>query len=266
MTAMASRRLLAVSAIAGVALGAGAMAAIGVFADDEEPVVATTSTTVAAATEIWISEHETRLGPAALVPTSLEVEDGGLVFRYDMTAVTPGGLAEGTVNNGGLSAPWRFTMAWDGGEVTAEVQAPNYRSVRFTVPEGFTVESVRSITVDAYWVAAPSRIPAVFDPSGDAWTELAPGVVARITTILDQPRNVIVKVEYGGEPGRAHDFFVAGDEREWARISNSMIGQSVWTLDFRGDSLPDPLVLNAIGVVWVEVEGGGPVDLGGLLS
>jgi hypothetical protein len=217
------------------------------------------------AAPVWVSDHETRLGPAAVFPLSLEMEGDDLVLVYDVLPLTVRPQDADMVNDGGLAAPAHFTLTWEGGEIGAAVVAPSNRAARFPVPAGFGLADIGSIRVDRYWVAAAADWGVPYDPSGEEWSQIAPGVEARISAVLDQPNNFVVKVEYRGE-AVATNLFVTGEEREWARLSGSMIGQPVWTLDYRGDELPDPLVLNTVGVVWVEVGGGGEVDISGVTS
>lgn len=264
---MASRRSSALAGLAGFVLGATAVAGAFTLVDDEagvgevSTIVTSTSTTLA---PTWISDQETRLGPSVLLPLSLDVEGGDLVLLYDMLPVVARPADAEMVNDGGLSAPSAFTLTWAGGEIRAEVVTPGNRAARFPLPAGFRLEDVEAIRVDAYWVALPAGMAAEFDPSGEVWSDIAPGVQARISNLLDQPDNFVVKVEYRGE-AVAGSLSVVGEERDWARLSGSMIGLPVWTLDFRGDRLPDPLVLETVGVAWLEVEGGGPVRLSGVM-
>jgi hypothetical protein len=264
---MDSPRAYVAAGVIGFLLGGACGVGVVLLHDDDRPAESSTtvSSTSTTAPDTWVSEFETRLGPAALFPISLEVEGTELVVVYDMLPLTPRQPEAELVNDGGLAAPSRFTMAWAGGEVTTRVVAPSNRAARFEVAEGFGVADIESIRVDGYWVAAPIDLGVAYDPTGAEWSRIAPGVEARISTVLDQPDNYIVKVEYRGE-ALATDLFVVGDDREWARLSGSMIGRPVWTLDYRGEQLPDPFVLNTVGVVWVEVEGGGPVDISGVLQ
>jgi hypothetical protein len=81
---------------------------------------------------------------------------------------------------------------------------------------------------------------------------------------MEQAENYLVIVELESDGILTEDLSVAGEGTEWQSSSYSQIGGRRWTLDFRGEMLPDPVRLVVRGVAWIEVAGGGPVDLEGV--
>jgi len=126
---------------------------------------------------------------------------------------------------------------------------------------GITPAQVEAISIESYWVPVPGGYTIKLSPSSGAWVAAAPGIRARIVQVIEQAENRLVIVELEGEATLANDLAIAGDGSDWQSSSYSQIGDPRWTLDFRGETLPDPVVLVVRGVGWIEVPGGGPVDL-----
>jgi hypothetical protein len=261
------RGVVVLAAAVGLAAGVGGAALLwpggrGAGLPAETSAGQSTTTTSA---PVWVSRKETRLGPAVVVAGGLEIEDGRVLFTYDLEPITPqqGTL---TLDGAGLppAAPASFTMAYTGGTSSARVLGPSQRATRFDVPPGFTLDEIQEIRVDSYWVAAPARFPVALSSSSGAWVPMAPGVRARILQVVEQTSNRLVVVELEGDATLAADLSIAGEGREWRSSSSSQLGTPRWTLDYRGGALPDPVQLLARGVAWVEVTGGGPLNLEGI--
>ncbi|MCU0280963.1 MAG: hypothetical protein MUE66_03865 [Acidimicrobiia bacterium] len=264
-----SARRLALLAAAGLAAGAAAAFFLLPAGAKSAAVTSTTEASATATTSapVWVNDHETRLGSTVVVATGLQMEGSRILFTYDLYPIAPletlatleelPELFAGTV-------PASFTLIYPGGTTTARPLGPGQRAGRFEVPAGVTTAEVEAITIDSYWVPVPGGYTVGLSPSSGAWVAAAPGVRARIVQVVEQAENRLVIVELEGEAIIANDLAIAGEGRDWQSSSYSQIGGLRWTLDFRGEVLPDPVVLTVRGVGWIEVPGGGPVDLEGV--
>jgi hypothetical protein len=254
------------------ALGAGVVigvVAIGVLwaatrrppaAVEAGPVVPTTSSPV------WVTPLEARIGPSVVFPTALEVSDGTLALSYDVRDVlTADDAAPGTPGPGAAAAPARWTLIGTDFEITVDVIAPSNRGVRFPVPAGFTPDATTAVRLDAYWLAAAVEFPFSIDRSSAAWYPIGPGLQARLVEAIEQADNAIVIIEVDGSQALTDQMTIDGRGREWVSSSRSMLGSHRWTLDYRGEELPDPLPLVVQGVQWFEVETSARFDLEPLL-
>lgn len=265
---MAARRL---ALLAAAGLAAGAAAAFFLLPAGVNSAAVTTTTEAMAATTtgapVWVNDHETRLGSTVVVATGLQMEGSRILFTYDLYSIAPleafVGLEEPPERLAG-TVPASFTLTYPGGTTTGRPLGPRQRAGRFEVPAGITTAQVEAITVDSYWVPVPGGYTIELSPSSGAWVPAAPGIRARIVQVVDQAENRLVIVELEGEATLANDLAIAGDGPEWQSSSYSQIGGGRWTLDFRGEVLPDPVAVTVRGVGWIEVPGGGPVDLEGV--
>ena len=254
---------------AAAGLAAGAAAAFFLMPGGKG-AVATASTTVAAATTTappWVNRRETRLGPAVIIASGLQMEGSRVLFTYEVEPITPLAPADSpyeTTEEVAPAAPASFTLTYPGGTTTARVLGPGQRAGRFDMPAEITLDQVEAITIDSYWVAVPAGYTIDLSPSSGAWVPAAPGIRARILQVVEQAENRLVIVEMEGKAALAGDLAIAGEGREWQSSSSSQLGGLRWTLDFRGETLPDPVRLVVRGVGWIEVAGGGPVDLEGV--
>jgi hypothetical protein len=249
-------------------LAAGAAAAFFLLPGHTAPA-ASTSTTAAATTTTptWLNEHETRIGSTLVIATELQMEGKRILFTYDLMGIGPlqdAASADPPLEFLAAAVPASFTLTYPGGTSTARVLGPGQRAGRFEVPEGVTTEQVEAISVDSYWVPVPAGYSVDLSPSSGAWVPAAPGVRARILQVVEQAENYLVIVELESEAILTENLSVAGEGRDWQSSSYSQIGGQRWTLDFRGETLPDPVRLAVQGIAWIEVAGGGPVDLEGI--
>lgn len=255
-----------------VALGAGTVigaAAIGVLwtvtrpppaSAEPEPAVATTMRPV------WVTPMEARIGPSVVFPTTLEVSDATVALTYDVRDVlTAEDEAHGTPGPGAAAAPARWTLIGPDFEVTVDVIAPSNRAVRFPVPAGFAPDPTTTVRLDAYWLAAAVEFPFSIDRSSAAWYPIGPGLQARLVEAIEQAENAIVIIEVDGSQALTDQMTIDGRGREWVSSSRSMLGSHRWTLDYRGEELPDPLPLVVRGVQWFEVEASASFNLEPLL-
>ena len=261
-------RRTALLAAAGLAAGTAAafflMPGGGSAAGTPSTTIAATTTTTAPP---WVNRRETRLGPAVVLATGLQMEGSRVLFTYEVVPITPLPAADSpdpVLEEVSPTAPASFTLTYPGGTTTARVLGPGQRAGRFEVPSGITLDQVEAISIDSYWVAIPAGYTIELSTSSGAWVPVAPGVRARILQVVEQAENTLVIVEMEGTSGLAGDLAIGGEGREWQSSSSSLSGGLRWTLDFRGETLPDPVRLVVRGVGWIEVAGGGPVDLEGV--
>jgi hypothetical protein len=211
---------------------------------------------------VWASPTELRIGPAVVVPTSLEVDGGEAVLGYEVRTVAPApdDMAE-FLRDRPPAAPSRWTLIGPGFEAVEEVVAPSNHAVRFDVPPGFEPDADTTIRLDEYYLAAPVSFEFDVDRTSAAWYDIGPGLQARVLQTLEQAENSIVIVEVEGPQALTDWMTIDGVGREWVSSSVSMLGSHRWTLDFRGDELPDPLPLIARGVQWFRIATGQSVDV-----
>jgi hypothetical protein len=214
-----------------------------------------------------VNPGETRLATTVVVATGLQTEGDRILLTYDLYLITP--LAdivalEAPPDLLAGSVPASFTLTYPGGSSPARVLGPGQRAGRFEVPAGITTAEVESITIDSYWVPVPAGYTIDLSPTSGAWVPAAPGVRARIVQVVAQAENSLVIVELEGDALLAEDLAISGRGREWQSSSYSQIGGQRWTLDFRGGQLPDPVSLVVGGIAWIELPGGGPLDLEGV--
>lgn len=254
--------MLAAGAVLGVA---GALPILTGGGDDPAPVTGDTAVATTTTLPVWVSPIELKIGPSVVVPASLEVSDGVLVFRYEVHDVVPMGDASreviSEIGPGAAAAPARWTLIDTDFEVAEEVVGPTNRAVRFPVPAGFEPTADTTIRLDAYFLAAPVAFPFEVDRTSAAWYDIGPGLQARVVETLEQAENSIVIVEVEGSQALTQWMVIDGEGREWVSSSRSMLGSHRWTLDYRGDELPDPLPLVVRGLEWVRVETDQAVDV-----
>ena len=246
---------------------AGATAAFFLLPGAAGPAALTSTTVAATTTTTWVSPHELRLGPVVVVATRLQMEGERVLFTYEVTPLTPppgDAATEGSPEAVFPAAPASFTLTYPGGTASARALGPGQRSGRFEVPAGVTLDQVQAISIDSHWVAVPLDYTIDLSPSTRAWVPASPGLRARILRVTEQAESLLVVVEVEGDAVLASDIAIAGEGREWWSSIYSEMDGPHWTLDFRGEALPDPISLTVRGVGWVEMPGGGPVSLEGL--
>jgi hypothetical protein len=212
----------------------------------------------------WESDREVRIGPALVVPTSLESDDpGSITFTYEVIPLVP--LGDEIAGDPLPATPTSFTLITaDGTESGATARGPGARAVTFRVPDGVGAGDAVSVRVDRYLVGTPVRLPVDVPLEGAAWHPAGPGVRVRLVRILEQSENDLVIVELESPGDAATRLSVDGIGRDWVSASGSMLGSSNWTLDHRGEALPDPLPLEVRGIVYVPVDADLEMDVGGL--
>ena len=213
------------------------------------PAGATTTTTAAAATTTtaptWVepARDASRLR-RWWSPPACRWKADRILFTYDLSphrAPRGRGPRRSLRSLLAAAAPASFTLTYPGGTTSARALGPGQRAGRFEVPAGVTTAEVQAITIDSYWVPVPGGYTIELSPSSGAWVPAAPGVRARILQVVEQAENRLVIVELEGDAILADDLAIAGEGRDWQSSSYSQIGGLRWTLDFRGEALPDPV-------------------------
>ena len=244
---------------------AGTIAAVVLAPGGDRPATTgftSTSAGPSSTAAAWVRSGETRLGPAIVLPESLDFEGDQVVLSYSISALTPAEVSG--MGPSVPAAPASFTLLWPGGEIPSRVIAPTSRAVRFRVPAGFTLDQIAAIRVDTYWIAAPARFPFEVSLSSGSWVPIAPGLRARMLQEVEQSGSWLAIVEIDSTDTPMTDLFLTGEGREWVSASRSVLATPRWTLTFRGNLLPDPVSLLAVGIAWVEVPAGTAIDLGSL--
>jgi hypothetical protein len=268
--ATVSSRSIRAAAIGGLLLGALATGLVLLaFGGDPEPAVAPTdsggpATSTTTTAPPWVSPLEARIGPAAVVPTTLTLDGDEVRLVFDTYGLVPTGAREGFPGRELPAAPDRWTLLTTSGDVEAEAPAHTAGGITFTVPAGFTLDDVLGVRIDRYRVAVPMWYPLDIAAGDAAWHEAGPEFRVRLADVLEQRENFLVFVEVEGPAGLVGEMSVEGRGRDWVSASRSMIGSNRVTLDFRGAELPDPLPLVALGVEWVPVEAAIELDLSGV--
>ena len=258
------------AAIAGLVLGS--LAAMGLRAVTDDAAVADSSATTAPPTattttapSLWVDPDEARIGPSVVLATDLRSENGQLVLGFDVIALTPtAGLDVGGPGTGQFATtfdavgavPAEWTITTPQGPVSARAFGPGDRTVRFTTD----ATTASNATIDSYWAVAPLLVPLELAPNDASWHDIAPGLRMRLVSVIEQTGSFLVIVEATGDTPSFGGIGLEGVGREWISSSRSMLGTIRWTLDYRGDRLPDPMQLIVRGSTWVEIEAG--VDVG----
>ena len=250
---MAERRTL--NAI-GAGLAIGILGAAGVLVvTSDDPQAATTTQAVATATtvpeaSVWVDPDEARIGPSVVVADRLRREGSQLVLDYDIVALTPTAGVEPHFDT--LSSPASWLLETSDSEIAGRSLGPGSTSVRFTTASEPT--EITGASIESYWVPVPLEMPLNLSPSDAAWHEVVPGTRVRILQIVEQSGSFLVILEGSGDAPTFRAIGIEGVGRAWASSSRSMVGSPRWTLDYRGDALPDPMQLMVRGTSWVEIE------------
>lgn len=240
----------------GAAIGAAVI--LGLWAANRPPADPHLTSVVTTTTRpTWVSPLEARIGPSVVFPTALEAAAGELLVAYEvhdvLSVADRSGAPVGRRGPGAGAAPARWTLIGPDFEAVEDVVSPSSRGVRFTVPPGFVPGPTTRLRLDAYWLAAGIEFPFDVDRSSAAWYPIGPGLRARLVEVIEQADNAIVIVEVDGPQALTEHMTIDGAGREWVSSSRSMLGSHRWTLDYRGDELPNPLPLVVRGVQWLEV-------------
>jgi len=247
---------------AGLAIGVVLAVLVSAGSDADPDATAPTTEETTTTEAVWSAPAEIRIGPAVVVATSLEMENGDAVLSYEVTGIAPAPPGEGGPSaEDALAAPARWTLIGPDFEIGAEAVAPSSRAVRFQVPAGFQPDAGTGIRLDAYLVPVPVSFPFEVDATSVAWYGIGPGLQARVVETIEQADNSIVIVEVDGPQSLTGWMTIDGLGREWVSSSRSMAGTHRWTLDYRGEELPDPLPLAARGVQWFEIETSHEIDV-----
>lgn len=241
----------------------------------QEP--ATTTTAVAAEPVVFVDERETVIGPAAIVPGGITRAGGELEFRYELHPLAPTNGAEPVIEFLGFGNfrevapedivpvwPVRWTLESAAGEIGYESTIASSRTVRFPVPDSFTVDQVTGLRLDSYRVRMPLDDRFTIT-DGSAYEEIAPGLRIRLLRRVVQGDQTIVQVEVDSAvPDSIGLIAIEGYGGGWLSAVRAAEGGPRWNLRYDGSDLPAEIPLVVRGSVWIEVEQPTPVELGAI--
>jgi len=237
-------RVLSVAAV--LAVGAALLAGFLRTGDTAAaPEIATTTTTTVAL-PVWIEPSELVVPPAIVLPTGLGYADGLLELNYEIRPMA--------VGTGPAIRPAAWTLLAGDAEYPSEVAAAASRVV-FDVGPTFELATITGVRLDRYYAMSP--IQADFRPESGDFTahQIIPGVTAAVDLIQEQRTGAIVRIRLTGEePGMYSDLSAEGRGPGWVTASSTFRGDGLWTLQFDGDELPDPLPIVVRGVMWLPIQ------------
>ena len=266
---------LVIGFVAGTAFGA-ACAGLGLWlgsSDDDEPA----ATTLAASTppepagqdhQPWVRAGEALLGPTALLPTSLRVEEGDVVLDYDLVDIAPPTLGRfGDPDELPVAAPETWTLLTTSGDLTGATSSVRARTARFPVPDGFD-GTVTGARVDTWRTRMP--LTHMIEISHDDLDEhvLDDGTVVALRIILEQSNSTLVQMRvhapsdtFSAAAGSFTAAFAAQPQLSGVGPGWTNIGQieSGVQLTYVGESLPDPFLVQVRTRDWVSVPR--PIDV-----
>lgn len=266
------------SGLVGVVLGA-VLAAVGLWlAPDAAPAgeaaVTTTTTVFDEPQPMWHDEHETLIGPGAIVLESLILEDGVAILRYRVEAITP--PSRGFVFEDDLGAPVApevFVLETGSGEYTASASRVRSTEVRFDVGNGFSDDSVTGIRVDRLWLRLPYQYDVDLAATRGASITLDEHVMVSVDAVVGQAESTLINLD----TTHLSDIFIAGESttvwvtgrgagwRSGSRQSGGGIGGSTGVqLTWHTASVPDPLPLTVTAPQWLPRDVTIPLDIEGL--
>ncbi|MGI9666335.1 MAG: hypothetical protein ACR2N2_04425 [Acidimicrobiia bacterium] len=241
------------------------------------PAAATSSTTTLPATTYQVDESETLIASTSLVPTSIEASPSSLAIGYDLITLSPhlgvpalsfvaGFGVVTTIENADLDhvypRTWRVEThdgeTFEGGPANAST-----RFARFDVDEGFSTSEIKSVEITE--ALAPFAVQETFTLSeAEPETEVVDGLSVSLLNISVQGETTIVQVELDIENPDDAGFLVVGDGPGWRSAVFEAEGRPRVTLTWVAGDLPDEIPLQAIGTVWVPIEGAFEISLEGV--
>lgn len=266
------------SGLVGVVLGA-VLAAAGLWLAPDavtagEGAPTTTTTAAGEPQPVWHDEHETLIGPGAIVLESLIVEDGVATLRYRVESITP--PRNGTVFEDDLGppvAPEVFVLESGSGEYTASATRVRSTEVRFEVGGDFSVESVTGIRVERVWLRYPYRYDIDLAATRGASIALDEHITVSVDAVVGQAGSTLINLD----TTRLSDEFISSESttvwvtgrgagwRSNARQSGAGIGGSTGVqLQWHTAEVPDPLPLTVTAAQWLPRDGTMALDIGGL--
>jgi hypothetical protein len=220
---------------------------------------APTTTTTAAVVETvepWFMPGEVLIGATAILPVSLDVEDGVAFFDYDLVGLAPSlssneeqtGLAMPAGDPLELPESWQLTTV-AGSTVTATT-GPSDTSVSFELPSA--EDEVATITLVGWRIPVPFGDTVTLPVEQGAHGELRQGTVT-FSSVLEQSISTIVTVDFDRDGDLWHSWVILrpGDGR-W-RASGRQGGGLQLTWD--GSDHPDSIVLENAGYDLSPVSG-----------
>lgn len=217
------------------------------------PTVPTSSapTSTTAATP-WFEPAEVLIDATAILPRSLDNDDGVVVFEYEVAGLSPALVEHEDSEHPGdvLVLPERWVLTTGNGATVEAVTGPQDRSVRFEL--GGSDDTVATIHLVGWRVATPfrDRVEMLVQPG--ASSSLRTGEL-RIIRVLDQANSTIIQLDFehtGGdwEFGELPDPLDPG----WRLAGRDGGFQLIWDED---DEVPEQIVLEDAAFEWRPVGG-----------
>jgi hypothetical protein len=215
------------------------------------------------------------LGPTELVPIGLALEGREVVFSYELVDNAPPSAAFVFADTEvPVVAPELWTLATAAGAIEGATANARAAAARFPVPEGFTLDQVSGVTLEAYRIRLPITIDV--DLAWDATDPVAVdgSVAVGVRRVLEQASSTLVQltVEDGGDAftaagGAFGASFEAGPRvlgrgPGWTNVGPATGGVQ---LTFVGD-LPDPFGVTVTTSSWTRVLRPTPIGVGGLID
>ena len=259
------RLRLALWAAGGIVLGAAATLAIGRTAGGGDPPPDAASTTTTEPAPMWFEPQEIVLGPAVIVPESLQVMNSGVRLDFRLEPITPASHGPDDAVDTAVFPDW-WTLLTDEGPIAAR-SAPWTREVLFDVPDGFTADRIRGLRLDSSWLLAPIRAPFTPDADDRSRHDIAPGVTAEVALVQDQSGGALVVVDLAAaDPFIADDLAVQGTGAGWRPSTPNVSGTTRWSLLYLRGALPDPIPMEVLGTAWMPRTHSILLDVGAILD
>ena len=267
---MAPPRLV-IGFVAGAALGA-ACAGLGLFLGSThgEPPAPTLAASedgepAGGPARHWVRPGEALLGPTAVLPTSLGIEDDAVVVGYELADLAPGSPGAGP--DLPVAAPERWTLFTTAGDIAGSTSSVRARTARFPLPAGYD-GSVTGARIDAWRVRMPLTHDVEVAHSDFAEHVLDEGIGITLRAILEQTNSTLVQFRvrspidtFTAPAASFTSSFAAQPQLSGLGPGWTNVGaiESGVQLTFVGGELPDPFRVRVRTHSWVPVSR--PVDL-----
>lgn len=273
-----SREIVA-SALVGFTI-AGTVGLLIARGSDTGQNTATSTSVTTTATEPppahFSSPHETVLGPVAVVATDVQLDGEEVALEFEVANLAPVGDAASVTRVLGFGAIEevpaaeletvyldRWTLVTSSGDFPGTVATPEARTARFDVGAGFSVDSITEVRVESFGLLVPVDTDFALELGSEA-SSVAPGMTARLLAVTEQA-TTIIQVELISERDFNYDTVaLAGVGPGWKSAVREAEGRPRWNLTFDLPQAPFPILLRLHGAVWMTIESGAEISLGGI--
>lgn len=258
------------------ALGAGSTLLGVALADDGDPagppLAPTTSTSAPPAEDgtWWHDPHETLIGPAAVIPETLTVDEGVATLSYLVEAIT-------TARHGFVLesedippvAPEGWELVTPTGSYHGTASRTRARQVRFEVDDTFAAEAVTAIHVTRHWMRIPYQYVVGIDGAVGASATVDEGLVLTIDAVLEQAETTLIQLDLE-HPSEAFgatdvaDFWILESGPAWGPTNVNISAGGGYALTYLAPQLPDRVELSIWSSRWIPFATVTDLDIGGL--